>query len=371
MFHVWNRGLRRRRDAQRRGAPRGPRAASSTAATTPPASPSSTPREPSDTRKRAGKLQPAHRRPRRRPARRRRHRHRPHPLGDARRPDRRQRAPAPRRRRQARPDPQRHHRELRRAQARSSLAERRDTVFTSETDTEVAALLRRPRLPTTTGDLTEALRRGRRRGSTAPSPCSRCTQDQPGVVVGARRNSPLVDRPRRRARTSSAPTSPRSSSTPATRLAIGQDQIVTITARRRHGHRLRRQPRSRAKQFDVDWDAAAAEKGGWSTLHGQGDQRAAATPSPTPCSAASTDGAVSSTSCGSRRACCGASTGSSSSAAAPPPTPGMVAKYAIEHWTRIPVRGRARARVPLPRPGPRRAARSSSRSASPARPWTR
>ena len=31
---------------------------------------------------------------------------------------------------------------------------------------------------------------------------------------------------------------------------------------------------------------------------------------------------------------------------------GLVAKYAIEHWTRIPVRGRAGPRVPLPRPDP-------------------
>ncbi|GHJ51010.1 hypothetical protein Nm8I071_03170 [Nonomuraea sp. TT08I-71] len=30
---------------------------------------------------------------------------------------------------------------------------------------------------------------------------------------------------------------------------------------------------------------------------------------------------------------------------------GLVAKYAIEHWTRIPLRGGAGHRVPLPRPG--------------------
>ena len=49
-----------------------------------------------------------------------RHRHRPHPLGHARRPHGPERAPAPGRRRQAGPDPQRHHRELRRAQARTA-----------------------------------------------------------------------------------------------------------------------------------------------------------------------------------------------------------------------------------------------------------
>ena len=49
---------------------------------------------------------------------------------------------------------------------------------------------------------------------------------------------------------------------------------------------------------------------------------------------------------------------------------GMVAKYAIEHWTRIPVEVEPGPRVPLLRPDRRRHARSSCRSASPARPWT-
>ena len=50
---------------------------------------------------------------------------------------------------------------------------------------------------------------------------------------------------------------------------------------------------------------------------------------------------------------------------------GLIAKYAIEHWTRDPLRGRAGQRVPLPRPDPRPGPRWSSRSRSPARRWTR
>ena len=50
---------------------------------------------------------------------------------------------------------------------------------------------------------------------------------------------------------------------------------------------------------------------------------------------------------------------------------GLVAKYAIEHWTRIPCEVELAIGVPLPRPGARPARRWSSRSRSPARRWTR
>ena len=101
---------------------------------------------------------------------------------------RRQRPPAPRRRRRpAGPDPQRHHRELRRAEEAELLAD--GFVFRSETDTEVAAHLlaaaydrRRPGR----GDA-----RGRRPARRRLHPARRARR-QPGVVVGARRNSPLV-----------------------------------------------------------------------------------------------------------------------------------------------------------------------------------
>ena len=47
-----------------------------------------------------------------------------------------------------------------------------------------------------------------------------------------------------------------------------------------------------------------------------------------------------------------------------------MAKYAIEHWARLPGRDRHRQRVPLPRPGARRHGPWSSGSASPVRPRT-
>ncbi|MGO3885405.1 MAG: glutamine--fructose-6-phosphate transaminase (isomerizing), partial [Mycetocola sp.] len=88
--------------------------------------------------------------------------------------------------------------------------------------------------------------------------------DEPGVVVGARRNSPLViglgegenflgsDVAAFVAYTRRA-------------LAVGQDQIVTITADSVEVTDFAGQPVENA-EFDVQWDAAAAEKGGWSSF---------------------------------------------------------------------------------------------------------
>ena len=155
------------------------------------------------------------------------------------------------------------------ASSRTSPSSRRScsptgATFTSETDTEVAATARRPRVPTRPGDLTEALRARRRPPATAPSPCSSCTQDQPGVVVGARRNSPLVIglgdgenflgsdvaafvEYTRRA------------------VAIGQDQIVTIRPDSVEVTDFDGNP-VETEEFEIAWDASAAEKGGWSSF---------------------------------------------------------------------------------------------------------
>ena len=69
------------------------------------------------------------------------------------------------------------------------------------------------------------------------------------------------------ARTSSARTSPRSSSTPARRSSSARTRSSTITPDAR-----RRSPTStgspvEAETFHVDWDASAAEKGGYDVLH--------------------------------------------------------------------------------------------------------
>jgi glucosamine--fructose-6-phosphate aminotransferase (isomerizing) len=142
------------------------------------------------------------------------------------------------------------------------LAAHPDIVFTSETDTEVAALLVGLEYQRT-GDLAEALRAvvGRLHGAFT---LLALHKDQPGVVVGARRNSPLViglgdgenflgsdvaafvEHTRRG-------------------VAIGQDQIVTITADAVTVTDFDGAPVA-TEEFQVDWDASAAEKGGWSSF---------------------------------------------------------------------------------------------------------
>ncbi|MDQ1578804.1 MAG: hypothetical protein QOE21_1491 [Microbacteriaceae bacterium] len=142
------------------------------------------------------------------------------------------------------------------------LASHPDTVFTSETDTEVAAILigieyRR------TGDLAEALRQVVSRLHGAFTLLA-IHQDAPGVVVGARRNSPLViglgdgenflgsdvaafvEHTRRA-------------------VAVGQDQIVTIGADSVSVTDFDGIPVD-VTEFEVSWDASAAEKGGWSSF---------------------------------------------------------------------------------------------------------
>lgn len=142
------------------------------------------------------------------------------------------------------------------------LASHPDTVFTSETDSEVAALLVGLEYQKT-GDLAESLRNvvARLHGAFTLLVLH---EDQPGVVVGARRNSPLViglgdgenflgsdvaafvEHTRRA-------------------VAIGQDQIVTITADAVTVTDFDGGP-AEAEEFEVTWDASAAEKGGWSSF---------------------------------------------------------------------------------------------------------
>ncbi|TFB96860.1 glutamine--fructose-6-phosphate transaminase (isomerizing) [Cryobacterium adonitolivorans] len=135
-------------------------------------------------------------------------------------------------------------------------------VFDSETDTEVAAVLL-GREYQRLGDLGEAFRTVVARLDGAFTLLA-VHQDQPGVVVGARRNSPLVIglgdgenflgsdvaafvEYTRRA------------------VAIGQDQIVTITpdlvtVTDFFGNTVE------VEEFDIAWDASASEKGGWSSF---------------------------------------------------------------------------------------------------------
>ncbi|KAA9084074.1 glutamine--fructose-6-phosphate transaminase (isomerizing) [Microbacterium radiodurans] len=135
-------------------------------------------------------------------------------------------------------------------------------TFRSETDTEVAAVLL-GREFAASGDLVEAFRAtvSRLEGAFTLLALHR---DQPGLVVGARRNSPLViglgdgenflgsDVAAFVEHTRHA-------------LAIGQDEIVAITPQEVtvtdfSGDAVDVEP------FEVVWDAAAADKGGWSSF---------------------------------------------------------------------------------------------------------
>ncbi|MEP6478176.1 MAG: glutamine--fructose-6-phosphate transaminase (isomerizing) [Rhodoglobus sp.] len=134
--------------------------------------------------------------------------------------------------------------------------------FTSETDTEVAALLV-GREYDATGDLTEALRRVVARLDGAFTLLV-VHEDQPGVVVGARRNSPLViglgDG-------ENFLGSDVAAFVEFTRraVAIGQDQIVTIRPDSVVVTDFDGKP-VETEEFEIAWDASASEKGGWSSF---------------------------------------------------------------------------------------------------------
>src|SRR6188472_3459124 len=205
-------------------------------------------------------------------------------------------------------------------------------VFLSETDTEVAAKLV-GREYDRVGDLTTAMRHVVQRLEGAFTLLA-IHADTPGVVVGARRNSPLVvglgdgenflgsDVAAFIGHTRDA-------------LELGQDQIATITPDSVSLIGFDGAP-VEGKPYYVDWDAAAAEKGGYpnfmtkeiqeqphavaDTLLGRTDQSGRLV----------LDGLrISETALRHIDKIVVVACGTASYA-------GMVAKYAIEHWTRIP-----------------------------------
>ena len=111
-----------------------------------------------------------------------------------------------------------------------------------------------------TGDLTEAMRRtcGRLEGAFT---LLAVDQAQPGLVVGARRNSPLVVG---RGDGENFLASDVSAFIAHTRNAIelGQDQVVAITADSIEITDFSGVPVT-GRDYHVDWDLAAAEKGGY------------------------------------------------------------------------------------------------------------
>lgn len=206
-------------------------------------------------------------------------------------------------------------------------------VFRSETDTEVVAHLVAAAYKDC-GDLTTAMQQVVNRLEGAFTLLA-VHEDAPGVVVGARRNSPLVvglgdgenflgsDVAAFIGHTRNA-------------LELGQDQIVTITPEGATVINFDGSP-AEGKHYEVTWDAAAAEKGGYATFmekeineqpHAVGDTLLGRTDE---------DGRlvldqmeISEDDLRNIDKIVIIACGTAAYA-------GMVAKYAIEHWTRIPV----------------------------------
>ncbi|MBN9140743.1 MAG: glutamine--fructose-6-phosphate transaminase (isomerizing) [Micrococcales bacterium] len=205
-------------------------------------------------------------------------------------------------------------------------------TFESETDTEVAALLV-GRAFHEAGDLTEAMRRtvGRLDGAFT---LLAVHSDAPGVVVGARRSSPLVIG---LGEGENFLGSDVAAFVEHTRRAmeIGQDQIVTIRPDSVEVIDFAGTP-VEATEFEVAWDASAAEKGGWpsfmkkeiaeepeavaNTLRGRVHEGAI--------TLSELDGVADALAGVNRVLVLGCGTAAYA---------GLVGKYAIEAWARIPV----------------------------------
>ncbi|KQO63588.1 glutamine--fructose-6-phosphate transaminase (isomerizing) [Curtobacterium sp. Leaf261] len=134
--------------------------------------------------------------------------------------------------------------------------------FLSETDSEVAAHLV-AREFRQVHDITEAMRRTVARLDGAFTLLA-IHADQPGVVVGARRNSPLVVGLGDGENFFGSDVAAFVSYTQRA-LAIGQDQIVTIRPDSVTVVDFDGAP-AEATEFEVSWDASAADKGGWSSF---------------------------------------------------------------------------------------------------------
>ncbi|MFK4790842.1 glutamine--fructose-6-phosphate transaminase (isomerizing) [Microbacterium sp. ZW T5_56] len=132
-------------------------------------------------------------------------------------------------------------------------------TFRSETDSEVAAILL-GREYRATGDLRAAFRAVVRRLEGAFTILA-THRDSPGLVVGARRNSPLVIGLGEGENFLGSDVAAFVEHTRRA-LAIGQDQIVAITPAGVEITDFDGNP-VEAEEFTVNWDAAAAEKGGW------------------------------------------------------------------------------------------------------------
>ncbi|MFE6872465.1 glutamine--fructose-6-phosphate transaminase (isomerizing) [Kitasatospora sp. NPDC057692] len=234
------------------------------------------------------------------------------------------------------------------AQLRAELAERGHTLR-SETDTEVVAHLLGEEYR---GDLAEAMRAVCRRLEGAFTLVA-VHADAPDVVVGARRNSPLVVG---RGEGENFLASDVAAFIAHTREAIelGQDQVVEL---RRSGVTVTNFDGTPAdvREYHVDWDASAAEKGGYDYFMLKEIAEQPKAVADTLLGRIGADGRLTldelRMSDADLRAvdkvvivACGTAFHA-----------GMIAKYAIEHWTRIPceveVASEFRYRDPIMGPG--------------------
>ena len=207
-------------------------------------------------------------------------------------------------------------------------------TLASETDTEVVAHLIAKTLPASGDDLVEAMRRvcGRLEGAftlVAIDP------RKPGLVVGARRNSPLVVGVGVGENFLASDVSAFVDHTREA-LELGQDQIVVLTS---EGVKVIDFAGAvvEARPFTVDWDASAVEKGGHDLFMLKEISEQPKAVADALLGRVGSDGRIQLDEMGLEDqvlrdidkvvvVACGTAAHA-----------GMVAKYAIENWTRIPV----------------------------------
>ncbi|MGW3038848.1 glutamine--fructose-6-phosphate transaminase (isomerizing) [Kitasatospora sp. NPDC001159] len=234
------------------------------------------------------------------------------------------------------------------AQLRAEIAERGHTLR-SETDTEVVAHLLGEAYE---GDLAEAMRVVCRRLDGAFTLVA-VHADAPGVVVGARRNSPLVVG---RGEGENFLASDVAAFIAHTREAIelGQDQVVELRHEAVTVTNFDGTP-AEVREYHVDWDASAAEKGGYDYFMLKEIAEQPKAVADTLLGRIGTDGRltldelrISDADLRSVDKVVIVACGTAFHA-------GMIAKYAIEHWTRIPceveVASEFRYRDPIMGPG--------------------
>ncbi|MGA0883935.1 MAG: glutamine--fructose-6-phosphate transaminase (isomerizing) [Candidatus Nanopelagicales bacterium] len=144
------------------------------------------------------------------------------------------------------------------SQLRSEL-EQAGTLLTSDTDTEVVAHLLALEYPKTK-NLTKAMQGvvTRLRGAFTLVAIS---ADQPDLLIGARRNSPLVVGRGDGENFLASDVSAFISHTKAA-IELGQDQIVELTSESVKIINFDGSP-AQFKEYEIDWDISAAEKGGF------------------------------------------------------------------------------------------------------------